>query len=183
MTATSEEQAAGAELTPKQQRFVDAYLGQANFNGAKAARLAGYSEKVAKEIACENLTKPHVKEAIERGMAELAMPPGEVLARLSEQASATVEDFLTLPRGGEWRIDLEKARRRGKLHLVHKLTATKEGPKLELYNAQAALEKLGQHHKLFTERHEYSGPNGGPIPVTTYEVIPPDAPGPGHTDE
>ena len=36
---------------------------------------------------------------------------------------------------------------------------------IELYDAQAALELLGKHHKLFTEKHEITGEGGKPIPV------------------
>lgn len=37
--------------------------------------------------------------------------------------------------------------------------------KLKLSPKLDALTKLGQYLKLFTERHEFSGPNGGAIPV------------------
>ncbi len=39
-------------------------------SGAEAARRAGYSENTAKEIAYENLTKPHIKDAIEAKRTE-----------------------------------------------------------------------------------------------------------------
>lgn len=56
------------KLTTKEQLFVMEYL--ACNNGAEAARRAGYSEHTAKEIAYENLTKPHLKEAIEAKRTE-----------------------------------------------------------------------------------------------------------------
>ena len=49
-------------LEPRQQRFVDEYL--VDLNAAQAAIRAGYSEKTAKEIGYENLTKPHIAAAI-----------------------------------------------------------------------------------------------------------------------
>lgn len=55
-------------LTPKQQRFVDEYL--IDLNGAQAAIRAGYSADSAKEIAAENLTKPHIAEAIDIALAK-----------------------------------------------------------------------------------------------------------------
>lgn len=51
-------------LTPKQQRFVDEYL--TDLNATQAAIRAGYSKKTAKVIACENLTKPYIAEAIQK---------------------------------------------------------------------------------------------------------------------
>tara|TARA_A200000159_G_scaffold134418_1_gene133007 strand:+ start:51 stop:482 length:432 start_codon:yes stop_codon:yes gene_type:complete len=56
------------KLTTKEQLFVMEYL--ACNNGAEAARRAGYSEHTAKEIAHENLTKPHVQEALEAKRTE-----------------------------------------------------------------------------------------------------------------
>lgn len=52
-----------ANLTPKQQRFVDEYL--IDLNATQAAIRAGYSEKTAKVIAAQNLSKLNVQEAIE----------------------------------------------------------------------------------------------------------------------
>lgn len=49
-------------LTDKQRRFVDEYL--IDLNATQAAIRAGYSEKTAKEIAAENLTKPNVAQAV-----------------------------------------------------------------------------------------------------------------------
>lgn len=50
------------ELTEKEEAFCQSYL--IDFNGARAARAAGYSVDTAKEIACENLTKPHIQDRI-----------------------------------------------------------------------------------------------------------------------
>lgn len=55
-------------LTLRQARFVDEYPFCGN--GSEAARRAGYSEKTAKEIASQNLTKPAVAAAIEARQAE-----------------------------------------------------------------------------------------------------------------
>ena len=58
-----------AKLTPKQDAFVKAYL----LNGGNATQAsidAGYSEKTAKEIGSENLTKPNIKKAIEKHQQE-----------------------------------------------------------------------------------------------------------------
>ena len=65
-------------LTDKQQRFVDEYL--IDLNATQAAIRAGYSEKTAKEIGSENLTKPNIAKAIQ-----------EAQSRLSNKAQVTVE--------------------------------------------------------------------------------------------
>jgi hypothetical protein len=54
-----------AQLSAKQHAFVAAYLGPARLNATKAAKLAGYSEKTAKSIGQENLTKPDIQAAVQ----------------------------------------------------------------------------------------------------------------------
>ncbi len=57
-----------AEMTEKQKRFCDEYL--IDLNATQAAIRAGYSEKNARNIASENLTKPNIQKYIEERMAE-----------------------------------------------------------------------------------------------------------------
>lgn len=59
-----------AKLTPRRQRFADEYL--LCGSGAEAARRAGYSEKTARAIAAELLTKPDVLSAIQALKAQNA---------------------------------------------------------------------------------------------------------------
>lgn len=63
-----------AKLTNKQQRFCDEYL--VDLNATQAAIRAGYSVDSAKEIACENLTKPNIQTAIALKMAERSKRTG-----------------------------------------------------------------------------------------------------------
>ena len=57
------------QLTLRQQKFVDEYITLGN--GAEAARNAGYSEKTAKQMATENLSKPYLVAAIDERRAQL----------------------------------------------------------------------------------------------------------------
>lgn len=56
-----------SKLTNKQERFVSEYL--IDLNATQAAIRAGYSVSSAKEIGCENLTKPNIAEAIAEAKA------------------------------------------------------------------------------------------------------------------
>ena len=58
------------KLTPKQQAFADYYIELGN--ATQAAIKAGYSRNTAKETGYENLTKPHIKEYIDKRMNELS---------------------------------------------------------------------------------------------------------------
>jgi phage terminase small subunit len=163
------------KLTTKQQAFVEHYL--THWNATRAAIDAGYSEKSARSIGSENLTKPDILEAIQDRLADLRMSADEVLVRLTSHARGTADDFVSIyesplhditgkpiqDREGREivryfpSLDLEKARQRGMLHLVKKVSYTAHGPSVELYDAQAALALLGKHHKLCTDVTEYKG--------------------------
>lgn len=65
------------KLTPRQQLFVAEYL--IDGNGARAARSAGYSEKTARQIATENLSKPYIQSAIAAKLRHFA--PAQLFAQ------------------------------------------------------------------------------------------------------
>jgi phage terminase small subunit len=69
-------------LTARQRKFIDAYL--VSGNATSAAVAAGYSEKTAKSIGSENLTKPDVAAAIASRQA-----------KASDKADLTLEAHLT----------------------------------------------------------------------------------------
>ncbi len=56
------------KMTAKQQRFCDEYL--IDLNATQAAIRAGYSEKTARKIGQENLTKPDIQEYIQKKKAD-----------------------------------------------------------------------------------------------------------------
>lgn len=79
----------------------------ANWNGAKAARLARYSDKAAKEQASYLLTLPNILAAIEKKKAELfsgaAVTKEEVIRnhRLAQQLALEKGDLTTYTRNNE----------------------------------------------------------------------------------
>ena len=76
-------------LTLRQEKFIVAYIETGN--GAEAARRAGYSEHTAKQMSCENLTKPYLLKAIEKKRSELMKDSEEkvpvYLRQLEKEAS------------------------------------------------------------------------------------------------
>lgn len=97
-----------ANLTPKQQRFVEEYL--IDLNATQAAIRAGYSEKTAKVIAAQNLSKLNVQEAIEEAQnkrtEQTQIDSAYVLKRLVEIDQMDVLDIMDdkycLKPIGEW---------------------------------------------------------------------------------
>ncbi len=141
-------------LSYKQKAFIEAYL--ETWNASEAARRAGYAH--AWQAGSRMLRNVEVKAEIEQRLGEMAMSANEVLARLSEQARVSMKDFV-LP--GTANLDVAALQAKG--HLVKSISHTRYGVRIELHDGQAALIQMGKAHNLFVERHELSGPNGGPI--------------------
>ena len=78
-------------LTEKQGRFVEEFL--VDGNASAAARRAGYSEKTARAIGNENLTKPAIREAIDKAREERTertkLTADEVIEGLRREAAFT----------------------------------------------------------------------------------------------
>ena len=86
------------KLTQKQQRFVDEYI--ISGNATQAAIKAGYSKKTARFVGAENLTKPNIKDELEKRNAEIksqkTMDMQEVMERLAAIARGeTIEQQVT----------------------------------------------------------------------------------------
>lgn len=85
------------KLTKKQQLFVDEYL--IDLNATQAAIRAGYSVNDAKEQGYENLTKPHIQQAIAERMAERSKRTGvnqdRVVLELAKIAFVKLTDIVT----------------------------------------------------------------------------------------
>jgi phage terminase small subunit len=69
------------------------------------------------------------------------------------------------------RLDLLEAGKRGQLGLIKKYGLDDKGKvTIELYDAQAAQQLLGKHHKLFTDQVEHSGS----VDIKGYTHVDPD---------
>lgn len=169
-------------LTAKQARFVEEYC--VDGNAAAAARRAGYSTHTARSIGHENLTKPHIKEAVEARMEELSMSAAEAQMLLSQQARASIDPFITEDEAGHVRVDMTSEEARKHRRLVKKLKVRRveevdaEGNRkvktrvdVELHDAQAALGKIARIRGLYNEKR------GQTTRVGILVVPPPREPG------
>lgn len=144
-------------MRDKQRVFIDEYL--RDFNATQAALRAGYSERTARSIGHENLTKPEIRAEIERQIEERAMGKDEVLMRLADMARGDLGDFMDIS-SLAFDLDLNSAKEKGLTKLIKKVrqtTVTTDDREtntidIELYDAQAALVHLGKHLKLFDDR-------------------------------
>lgn len=130
-------------LSAKQRAFVDEYLKCRN--AAEAARRAGYSGHTARQQGQRLLTNVDVSQEIERRTEEKAMEADEALGILADQARGTMEDFVSFNEAPypTFTLDLDKARRRGVLHLIQELSYDQNGnPKIKLYSAKDAAKTI-----------------------------------------
>lgn len=173
-----------ANLTPKQQRFVEEYL--IDLNATQAAIRAGYSEKTAKEIGSENLTKPNIAKAIQEAQnkrtKQTQIDAAYVLRRLVEIDQMDVLDIMDgnycLKPIGEWpKIwrqyisnieNLEEFEGFGEDR-----TQTGWLKKIKWPDKTKNLELLGKHVSVgaFKDKIEHTGPNGGPIDLSLKVVF------------
>lgn len=127
-------------LTAKQKRFCDEYL--IDLNATQAAIRSGYSEKNARNIASENLSKPNIKEYIEQRMAE---KESELIADQDE-----VLKYLTAVMRGKTQAEVVVVENIGdfmsKARTMQKAPDEKERLK--------AAELLGKRYGLYTDRVE-----------------------------
>jgi phage terminase small subunit len=153
------------ELTLKQRKFCQAFVGEANGNGVEAARLAGYkgNDLTLRVVASENLTKLNIQDCIRQLRAEAEKKASgkiltaiEVLVGLTKFALADPAEVFEV----DGSFDLKKAQERGASRLIKTVSFDKDSgkvTKVELYNAQQAHVDLGKYHKLFTDKVEFSG--------------------------
>jgi len=152
-------------LTPRRRAWVEEYL--SCWNATEAARRVGYGSP--NNQGPRLLLNASVQEYIQKRIDEKAMSADEVLLRLGEHARGDMGDFLDIS-SMAFHIDMNKAKEKGITRLIKKTkmrtttTLSKEGVEtethdieIELYDAQSALEKLGKHHKLFSENIELGG--------------------------
>lgn len=129
----------GTKLTKKQQAFCDYYI--ESLNATEAAKRAGYSNKTAKEMGSENLTKPHLREYIDRILAK------KDRERIADQDE--VLELLTSIARGEETEEVIFSTMAG-IKRLKKAASLRDRIK--------AAELLGKRYALFTDKIEQSGP-------------------------
>ena len=143
-------------LSDKQKRFCDEYL--IDLNATQAAIRAGYSEKSARQIGTENLTKPSVKEYIESRMREkekeLVADQNEVMRYLTAvmRREKTENVVVTLKEETTKYVKDEDG-------TMRKQTIKREVPKIVqipamLRDSNKAAELLGRAYSIYTDRVE-----------------------------
>lgn len=164
------------QLKDQQELFVSAYL--RTFNATRAAIEAGYSEATAYSQGSRLLKNVEISARVQARLREAAMSADEVLFHLREIAVGLRDDVTDT----EGKLDPLKIKEAGQSHLIksfkQKTFTTEDSDsfetELEPYDRIKALELLGKHHKLFTDKMELTGKDGAALEMKTYVSISPD---------
>ena len=159
-------------LTKKQKRFVEEYL--VDLNATQAAIRAGYSTQTAYSIGDENLKKPEIKNVIEKALAERSRRTGvnadRVILELAKIAFVNPTDVINMDevtvRGEANREDTAAIS-----SVKVKRIPTEDGDIVErevrTYDKIKALELLGKHLGMFTDKFKVEGA----IPVVIHDDL------------
>ena len=123
-------------LTAKQRAFVDHYV--QSWNATDAAKRAGYSERTAHVIGHENLRKPKIQTEIDKAVQSRVITRNEALARLADQVRGDLGDYID----DSGKVDIQKAKREGKTHLIRKFKKKGDDIEIQLVDDQKALFKM-----------------------------------------
>lgn len=130
------------ELTDKEYLFANYYLGEARFNATEAAKLAGYSERTARQQGSRLLTNVYIEKYIQKRsqsiLEELGITQERILTEFTKIAFANVTDFFE----GDWQLKSQSDIPKGSLAAIKNLTKTETGVKVEMHDKLGALLKL-----------------------------------------
>lgn len=141
------------ELTLKQKKFCYEYI-STNGNGTQAAIRAGYSKDTAKEMAYENLAKPHInnfiKELESKILNKLEVTAEMVIAEFAKIAFSDLGNFVG---DNNSIVDVKDEDLNIDTSVLSSLktTYTKDGfsTEIKLHSKISALENLGKHLGLY----------------------------------
>jgi len=141
-----------ANLTDKQKRFCLEYI--VDYNATQAAIRAGYSFDTAKNIGCENLSKPYLREYINK-----------LIEKVDTKTWLSKEYVLN----GFKKI-FDKCSNSGPV--VDDDGELVDIIKFDAAGANKSLEQLGKHLALFTENINLGGQKDNPILIRRVIVDP-----------
>lgn len=154
-----------AKLTPKQKRFIEEYL--IDLNATQAAIRAGYSPRTAGEIGSQNLNKLHIRARVDQELAERSKRTGinqdrviRELARIALVNPADVIDMdkATIMYGAS--EDDTAAILSVKVKRIPTEAGTITEREIRMADKIKALELLGKHLGMFTDKFNISGEVG-----------------------
>lgn len=132
--------------------FAERYLN--HWNERRAAEEAGYHANAGQIL----LAKTCVRSYIDYRLIQFQMSTTKLLAVMSEALTASMDPFVT----DAGVVDLAKAKREGKLHLVKSLNVTLKGITISLVDSQTPMRILAEYYGLVKKRPSDKDPGEPP---------------------
>lgn len=168
-----------SKLPAKQQMFIKEYL--IDLNATQAAIRAGYSKKTAGQIGDEILKKPEIARAIQKAMDERSkrteITADAVLQELAKLGFSNIKNVYDEETGELSHVCALDDNVTAAITEVRETTRrdkdgnTTSEKTYKIADKKTALELLGKHLKLFTDRAEITGANGVPLVPDTIKII------------
>ena len=169
------EQLPRVRFTPKQRLFIEAYL--IHKNATKAAIAAGFSERSANNQGTRLMANDAIRAEIEARLAatfdRYAITSERIIRELALIAFGNIEDFVAVQDDGSLAVDFGTATREQMASLksieIDERTIDGAAPgvrkvKISMSDKRQALMDLAKIARMLpADRHEHSGPGGGPI--------------------
>lgn len=156
-----------AGLTAKQDRFVDEFL--IDMNGTQAAIRAKYAKGSAHVAASRLLKNDKIIDALaiakERRAERVEISQDAVVKELANLGFSNMLNFIKVDKDGKTSLDLTRMTREQAAALTQ-MTIEDGKTTIKVADKKAPLELLGKHLGMFPNKHEHSGPEGGPIEVS-----------------
>jgi Phage terminase, small subunit len=149
-------------MTNKQKRFCEEYL--VDLNATQAAIRAGYSPESASSIGSENMQKPDIRARIDKAIAVQSKRTGinadRVVRELARVALANAADIIDAGTA-TLKDDVSQDDTAAIASVRVKTIPTADGlgveREIKLHDKLKALEQLGRHLGMFTDKVEHSG--------------------------
>lgn len=149
-------------MTNKQKNFCEEYL--IDLNATQAAIRAGYSPESAASIGSENMQKPDIRARIDKAIAERSKRTGanadRVIRELARVAFINANDVIDID-SATLKADACEDDTAAIASVKVKTIPTADGEGVEreikLADKLKALELLGKHLGMFTDKVEHSG--------------------------
>ncbi|MGP4061497.1 terminase small subunit [Halobacillus sp. H74] len=137
-----------AKMTEKQKRFCEEYL--IDLNATQSAIRAGYSKKTARQTANENLTKPYIKDYIDKRLEEIQ---NEKVADQQE----VLQYYTSVLRGEEleehaFTVTDKEFDDDGGMSMTERIETIKLEPKIRDRNKAA--EMIGKRYIMWTDKQQ-----------------------------
>lgn len=149
-------------MTKKQKRFVEEYL--IDLNATQAAIRAGYSPDTAQQMGSENLSKPVIKNAIDKAIADQSRRTGinqdRVIQEIAKMAFLNPVDVIDMDEAtikGEANRDDTACIASVKVKVIPGEGGNITEREVKTYDKLKALELLGKHLGMFTDKLKMEG--------------------------